>query len=238
MIKTYSKIKHQSRSDIVVDRITNAIINGQLSDGELLPAEHQLCEMFGVSRSILREAVRVLASRGLIDVKQGYGTLVCRPKIEVPQEAVSTYLMTNPFTLVQLLEIRKPIEMEVARLAAGRRTEDHIYKLEKTIDKMNSELFMAEEYADLDELFHKVIIDASGNPLFGIMIRSIMANLHISRELAIRHFGIEVVVHEHERIIAGIKKGDPDEASLRMKEHMEGALIRINKVNKLLEVQE
>ena len=72
------RIKPQSRSDLVVDRITNSIINGELTDGQLLPPESQLCEALGVSRSILREAVRVLSSKGLVEVRQGHGNL-CPP---------------------------------------------------------------------------------------------------------------------------------------------------------------
>jgi len=74
------------------------------------------------------------------------------------------------------------LEVEVARLAAQRREEKHINTMEKSLEILNTDSKSAEVYADADETFHKVLIDASKNPLLGIMIRSIMVNLHISRQ--------------------------------------------------------
>ena len=233
-MKDFLKIKFQSRADLVVDKITNSIINADLSDGELLPPENQLCEMFGVSRSILREAVRVLVSKGLVEVKQGHGTFVRRPKIDIPEEAVRNFLMTHTFSLLQLMEVRTPIEVEVARLAAERRDEKHVKIMEESLQTMSGALKRAEVYSEADATFHKTIIDASGNLIFGIMIRSIIGNLHISRQLAIRHFGIEVVTQEHKGIFGAIKNQQPSLAAEKMKEHMDGALMRINQVNELL----
>ncbi len=228
--KDFLKIKFQSRAELVVDKITNSIINAELSDGELLPPEHQLCEIFGVSRSILREAFRVLVSKGLVEVKQGHGTFVRRPKIDVPEEAVRNYLMTNTFSLLQLMEVRTPIEVEVARLAAARREQKHVAIMDESLQKMHANSHSAEVLSDLDEAFHQAIIDASGNLLFGIMIRSIMLNLHISRQLAIRHFGIPVVIQEHERIYEAIKNKRPAVAVEKMQEHMAGALNREDRI--------
>jgi len=233
-MKTFSKIKFQSRADLVVDKISYSVINGELSDGELLPPESKLCETFGVSRSILREAIRVLASKGLVEVKQGHGTFVRRPRIDVPEEAVRNYLMTHSFSLFQLMEVRTPIEVEVARLAAERREQKHVSSMEETLQIMSVDSNSVEVFSDADGAFHNAIIDASGNRLFGIMIRSIMGNLHISRQLGIRHFGIGVVIQEHEKIFEAIKNKDTSAAVKKMKEHMDLALVRINKVNELL----
>jgi GntR family transcriptional repressor for pyruvate dehydrogenase complex len=233
-MEAFSKIKPQSRVDLVVDKITNSIINNDLRDGELLPPENQLCEIFGVSRSILREAIRALVSKGLVEVKQGYGTFARFLKTEVPEEALRNYLMANRFSLVQLMEIRTPIEVEVARLAAERREEKHISTMERSLEILNTDSNSVEVYADADGTFHKTIIDASGNPLFGIMIRSIMVNLHISRQLSIRHFGIAVVIKEHQAILEAIKNKEAIGAATKMKEHMEEYLNRINEINLLL----
>ncbi|PIE36225.1 hypothetical protein CSA56_01000 [candidate division KSB3 bacterium] len=230
----FSRIKSLSRADLVVDKITNSIINGNLSDGELLPPEPKLCEMFGVSRSILREAIRVLASKGLLIVRQGYGTVACVPKIDIPEEALGTYLSTNPFSLEQLMELRTPIEIEVARLAARRRSDEHIARLEESLQKMLSYTANVEMMSTADKEFHRVLIEASDNPLFGIIIRSIMRYLHLSRQLAIRHFGIAVVVDEHKAIIEAITEQQPDTAANAMRNHMKGMLTRIDNVNVLL----
>jgi GntR family transcriptional repressor for pyruvate dehydrogenase complex len=218
----------------VVDKITNSITNGELPEREVLPPEAQLCEIFGVSRTILREAVRALVSKGLVEVKQGHGTFVRLPKIDVLEEAVRNFLMANKLSLLQLMEVRTPIEVEVARLAAERREEKHLNIMERSLQIMNDDSNSVEVYADADEAFHKAIIDASNNPLFGIMIRSIMGSLHISRQLATRHFGIGVTIREHGSIFEAIKNQQPSIAAIKMKEHMEGFLSRINEVNMLL----
>lgn len=230
----FGKIKPQSRAEMVVDRITNSIINGDLTDGEMLPPEKELCLDLGVSRSVLREAVRVLAAKGLILVKQGHGTFVKQPKIDIPEEAVRNYLMTRSFSLHQLMEVRRPIELEIARLAALRRDESHLAAMEKSLEVMADDLASDEAYAEADADFHRSLIEASGNPIFGIMIRSIMVNLHISRQLAIRHFGIEVVSSEHTAVLEAIRSGDSEAARQKMKTHMDRAVERIDKTNALL----
>ena len=219
---------------MVVDKITNSIINGDLSHGELLPPEKQLCESLGVSRSILREAVRVLSAKGLVEVKQGHGTFVRQPQIEVPEEAVRNYIMTRSFSLEQLMEVRIPIELEVARLAALRREETPLLAMEDSLLIMGGSLYSDEAFAEADASFHRAVIEASGNPIFGIMVSSIMVNLHISRHLAISHFGIEVVLEEHQDIMEAIRKQDPDMAVMKMKRHMQMALVRIKQTNDLL----
>lgn len=130
------------------------------------------------------------------------------------------------------------LEVEVARLAAQRREEKHINTMEKSLEILNTDSKSAEGYADADETFHKVLIDASKNPLFGIMIRSIMVNLHISRQWSIRHFGVAVVIEEHKAIFEAIKNKEAITAATKMKEHMDGALMRINQVKELLTTQE
>jgi GntR family transcriptional repressor for pyruvate dehydrogenase complex len=235
--KTFSKIKFQSRADLVVDKISYSVINGELSDGELLPPESKLCETFGVSRSILREAIRVLASKGLVEVKQGHGTFVRRPRIDVTEEAVSNYLRTHSFSLFQLMEVRTPIEVEVAKLAAERREQMHLNSMEESLQVMSVDSNNVDMFSDGDRVFHQAIIDASGNRLFAIMIRSIMGYLHINRQLGIRHFGIQVVFQEHERVFEAIKNQQPSVAAIKMKEHMAQTLMRINKVEELLKRQ-
>jgi GntR family transcriptional repressor for pyruvate dehydrogenase complex len=233
-MEIFSKIKSQSRAELVVDKITNSIINNELSDGQLLPPENQLCEMFGVSRSILREAIRVLASKGLVEVRQGYGTLVCMPKVSMPEEAFGTYLKTNPFSVSQIMEIRTPIEIEVARLAAERRQDIHLERMERSLQMLHSPTGTIEMYANADHEFHTTMIEATGNPLFGIVIRSIMGYLDLTRQLAMRHFGLVVVIQEHQVIFEAVKKQHPESAVTAMRAHMEGALSRIHQVDTLL----
>lgn len=231
---SFPRVRTRSRVEIVIDKLTNSIINGEMRDGELLPAENKLCEMFGISRSILREAIKVLASKGLLEVIQGSGTFVRHPKIDVSLEAVRNFLLTHDFSLNQLMEVRAPMEQEVARLAAHNRTEEHLEAMRKAQETLTNSLSASEERAWADELFHRALMEASGNPLFGILINSINVNLHFRRILAFRHFGVDFVNEEHKEIYEAIVNKDSELAARKMREHMDNTLAHINKINELL----
>lgn len=189
-MKNDSRVKSQSRTDLIIEKITELILSGELADGELLPPEPKLCEMFGVSRSILREAVRVVSAKGLLEVKQGRGTIARIPKNDIPEEAIGNYLKTNPISLLQLMEVRGPIEIEIAKLAAQNRKEKHLVLMEASFKVMRSDSKTVADFAEADTAFHNALISATKNPLFGIIARSINHYLQISRQLTIRHFGV------------------------------------------------
>jgi DNA-binding FadR family transcriptional regulator len=231
-MKNVLKIKPQSRSDLVVENITKSIINSELSDGELLPSENKLCEMFGVSRSILRESIRVLASKGLVKVRQGYGTLVCAPKDHIPEEAFRNYLHMNSISLIQLMEVRKPIEIEIARLAAVRRKEEHVKLMEQSLQIMQCHTKDIRKYVEADDEFHKALVEATGNPIFGIIIRSIIQYLHLSRRLTISNYGIDIVIAQHGAILESIKKKEISSAAKNMKVHMDVTLTNLKKLER------
>ncbi len=226
-----SKIKPQSRTDLVVDKITNLIINGEVSEDELLPPENKLCEIFGVSRSILREAIRVLATKGLVEVRSGYGTLARAPKDDIPEEALSNYLKANSISLLQPMEIRIPIEIEAAKLAAERREEKHITMMEDALHIMQSPSKTLEMYVRADDDFHGIIVEATHNPIFGIVLRPLMRYLHLSRQFIIQHFGLLIGIEEHQAIFEAIKAQNVAFAAKTMKEHMEASLSRLKDFN-------
>ena len=215
-----SKIKPVSRTQMVVDKMIESMVSGVLRDGELLPPENTLCEIFGVSRSILREAMHVLAAKGLVDVKQGYGTVVQLPNDSVPEEAFCNYLKFNEVSLIHLLELRKPVEIEIAGLAAERATEEQIGELSKLLEQFQKPDQNMELYVKVDDNFHAVLSQATQNPIFGIIMRSVISYLHYSRELTINRFGKDIVLEQHRAIYNGVKKRNPDEARKAMDHHV------------------
>lgn len=227
----FSKIQPQSRVTMVIDELTTSIINGDLSDGELLPPENKLCEIFGVSRSILREAIKVLASKGLLEVKQGHGTRVQIPKDEVPEEALSTYLQTNQVSLLQLMEVRKPLEIEMVKLASQHRTEEHLARMEQSLQTMRGHPESIETVVQADDEFHQAIVEATGNPIFGIMIRPLMKYLHLSRQLTVGHFGVDVVIDLHQKAYEAIKRQDIAAAVESMQDQMDITFQHLQTIN-------
>jgi DNA-binding FadR family transcriptional regulator len=230
-----TKTRSQSRTDQIIEEITELILSGEIADGELLPPEPKLCEMFGVSRSILRESVRVVSAKGLLEVKQGRGTIARIPKNDIPEEAISNYLKTNPISLLQLMEVRSPIEIEIAKLAAQHREEKHLLAMAASFKVMQSDLKTAEDFAEADTVFHNALINATKNPLFGIIARSINHYLQISRQLTIRHFGVGLVIKGHTNIYEAVEKKDVEAAAKAMKSHMDITWENIRKISKTLE---
>lgn len=234
-MKKFSKfkpIKPPSRTSMVIDELTTSIINGELSDGELLPPENKLCEIFGVSRTILREAIKILASRGLVEVKQGHGTRVCIPKDEIPEEALNTYLQTNPISLLQLMEVRIPLEIEIAKLAAQRRKEEHLTVMEKSLQIMQTQPENLELVVKADDDFHQAIIDATENPIFRIMVRPLLKYLHVIRQLTVEHFGVDITIKLHQEVYEAIKKQDIVSAAECMKAQMEITLEHLQEIER------
>ena len=209
---------------MVTEKLTDLVLSGELSDGDLLPPEPKLCEIFGVSRNILREAVKILASKGLVEVKQGHGTRVRIPKDEVTEEALETYLKTNPISLLQLMEIRTPLEIETARLAAQRRKPEHLVIMERALHVMQTQSEDLEAVVRADDEFHQAMIEATGNPMFKILIHPLLAYLHVSRQLTIGHFGIEIVIKQHQEAYEAIKAHDVNKAAECMQAQMEVTL--------------
>ena len=109
-------------ADVVVERIERLIVDGVLKQGQTLPSERRLTEKLGVSRTALREGLKILRARGLIETSQGKGSFVAKLTAEPAQTPMMHLLGSQPRTLYDLLEVREMLEAESARLAALRGT--------------------------------------------------------------------------------------------------------------------
>jgi GntR family transcriptional repressor for pyruvate dehydrogenase complex len=176
--------------------------------------------MFGISRSIMREAIKVLAAKGLLEVKQGFGTVVCLPKDEVPEKALMTYMAAHSVSLAQLMEVRTPLEIAIAKLAAAGRTDEHLQRMAATFEILAVEGQSLDVYTNADVTFHQSLVDAAGNHIFKIIVNSIIQYLEMSRRLTIHHFGLEIVIKGHEQIFKAVVDKDPSAAAKAMEAHM------------------
>ena len=227
------KIRIPSRTEMVIERIAEFIFSGQYSVGEVLPPEKKLCETFGISRSIMREAVKVLAAKGLLEVKQGFGTVVCLPKDEVPEKALMTYMAAHSVSLAQLMEVRAPLEIAIAKLAAAGRTDEHLQRMAATFETLSVEGQSLDVYTDADVAFHQSLVDAAGNHIFKIIVNSIIHFLEMSRRLTIHHFGLDIVIKGHEQIYRAVVDKDPNAAAKAMEAHMTSAAGHITAIGDL-----
>ena len=194
-----------------------AIVSGQFAEGEILPPDSDLLDRFGVSRTVLREALKTLAAKGLIEARARIGTRVLpRNRWNLfDADVLAWFFELGPEVgfLRSLAEVRIGIEIEAAALAAERcRTEDAA-RLMDWVDKMAQSKTPA-DFARYDLEFHKVVAEASGNPFMA----SISALVEMALTAVNDPVALGVTVGVHRRIAEAIRDGDAHAARLAMRD--------------------
>ncbi|UQS92647.1 transcriptional regulator GlcC [Pseudomonas chlororaphis subsp. piscium] len=160
--------RHQV-ADVVCERIERLIVDGVLKTGQLLPSERRLTEKLGVSRTALREGLKLLRARGIIETEQGKGSFVAQLSGQGATSALMHLFSSQPRTLYDLFEVRSLLEGESARLAALRGTDADFV----LIGRAYQALLDASAHARLDHAFHLAICEASHNPVLVQTLRSL-----------------------------------------------------------------
>jgi GntR family transcriptional regulator, transcriptional repressor for pyruvate dehydrogenase complex len=220
------------------EQLESLILSGSLPPGERLPTEHDLGEMLGVSRTVIRETIRLLTAKGLIEVTSGSGTFVRAIGPSILCDSVSLLLRANNLSPDQIYEVRSVLEVNAAGIAAERAGREEIASLEDEISILQRENLQAADYAKHDYLFHTRLAEATGNPLFLALINSIstvtirtMSQMyagacHESKNRRVR-------TEEHSAIVERIKQHDAEGARQAMADHMAGSLSRLREARRL-----
>ncbi len=207
-------------TDRIADKLTEAIVAGQFRVGDNLPSEREVGAQFGVSRTVVREAIRSLVTKGLLDVQSGRGARVARLDSAPLTEAMSLLVRGTPdIDFAKLHEIRTMLETHTVEAAARRATDDDIRELEAVYERMAGA--DGEAAAELDVEFHRAIARATHNELHLVLLDSIGENLLEVRRatLAIPHDAARRI-DEHRRIVEAIGAHDPARARAAMEEHL------------------
>jgi GntR family transcriptional repressor for pyruvate dehydrogenase complex len=210
----------------VADQIQKLIVQESLLPGDKLPGERELAERMGVSRTVIREAIRALSVRGLVQVKSGCGTYVQKlsPKDAAASLGLFLRLQQSPGYFRHVYEVRRMIEVEAAGLAAGRATTEDRVAMQAAIEGMDTHRHDPEEYVAHDIAFHQAIAAATHNDLFGVLLGPIsdllMAMVRVS--LGAPGAAEEGLVH-HRNILRWIAAGDPEQARQAMRDHVDHA---------------
>lgn len=212
-------------ADRVVAHITAQLLDGTLPRGTRVPPERVLAEQFGVSRTVIREAVRTLVSKGLMETRGGSGTYVRAPDAAMAAESMSLLLRLNhantPIPYEKIHEVRRMLEVEIAALAAKRATPEAIATLEAEIERLRGARHDREAFVSSDVAFHAALAAATGNELFPVLLNSIA---DVMAEVRFLGFtvpgGFESAVTFHERLLAAVRAGDAPAAVRAMKEHL------------------
>jgi len=212
--------------DRVVKEIQRVIVSGQLEPGMKLLPERELADELGVSRTVIREAVRILVAKGLLETKPGVGTIVRQVSSDQIVEPLSLLLRAQEegISVEHLHQVRHMLEVEIAGLAALQATEDDIAGLTAILDKMEAVRDIPEAFVTVDADFHRGLATTTHNPLLIILLDSIRDLMQEVRLLATRHPDLhQKVMPDHRKILKCVSAKDLAGARTAMEEHLEHA---------------
>jgi GntR family transcriptional repressor for pyruvate dehydrogenase complex len=207
----------------IVQQIEDSILKGALKPGDQLPAEPELAQQFNVSRTAVREAVKVLREKGLVEAYSGRGTFITNGTSQAIRQSLDLMIkIYQPEGFARLVEVREILEPEIAALAATRAEEHDLATMREAIAVMDRALQEAEAFIEADNDFHLSLAEAARNPLILSLIDSIVGLL---REQRTRIFhlngGGERGQWHHKRILEAIEQRDAERARDAMRAHLQ-----------------
>jgi GntR family transcriptional repressor for pyruvate dehydrogenase complex len=209
--------------DQVAVRLETLVIDNALQAGDLLPPERELGELLGVSRTVVREAVRSLVARGLLEVRQGRGTFVRSPDPALASQVITHMLRSRgagQIAFPRVHEVRRLLEVEIAGLAAERRTEDDLRDIAALLERTAS-AGDPDTWARADVAFHARLADATHNLLFPVLLGAMAEVLMELRRTAARLPETQATAQRyHEDVYAAIAKSSPAASRKAMLRHM------------------
>jgi len=221
------KIKRISLSDAVTDRIISQIQEGRYRAGDRLPTERELAEQLGVGRTSVREGLRFLEKLGVLEIRQGMGTVVRSLSLgEVFEHLVpvQTIIELPDRDVRDIMHVRRVLEAESAQLAAQHATDRQLGRLEELLHGMAASLEKPRDYLEMDLEFHVVVAEAASNPMLAQLVNLI-------RDIYTRYF--EIVLRDpemnktslgfHRRLYAALRDHDADAARQHILAHLSQA---------------
>lgn len=226
-----SLIPRISRADAVRRQLEAAIASGDFQPGDRLPSERALVELFGVSRLSVREGIKSLIGKGLVEARQGRGYFVTGTIGERYRNAFAEWLTIHSDELIAMLEIRGALTTVAARYALRRgdpaAIDEVIEAHNAFIDAVNRDAD-SHEIADLDVRFHRAIAQSSGNPLITNLLHELYDRLEEPRHAIMAMPGhSRRSAREHDAIVAALKSGDPEAVARAVDDHIASVCRRI-----------
>ena len=198
------------------------LILKKLQPGDKLPSERELAEMLKVSRSSIRDAIRSLELMGLVEPRQGAGTVVCEVSAASLVSPLTGLLVRQQQHIAELLDFRKMLEPGLAARAATHASPEEIAEMENILSRQDEKLRRGEVAIDEDSEFHYSIAVASNNTVVLKLLDVLMDLLRDTRERSLQVKGRpQKSVTAHRRILAAIKRHDAEAANTAMRRHIE-----------------
>ncbi len=218
-------IQRRKLSDDVRQRLLDQIEGGVLRPGDALPSERDLMAMLGVGRPAIREAMQSLQNQGLVEIRHGERARVAEPSLgrmaDQLSETMKHLLSHSPATLENLKEARSTFEMEMARIAARRRSDSDIARLEETLAAHAAAVDDTVQFRALDGRFHRDLAAISGNPIWSALADALFRWLNDFHVHLVSVPGLErVTLSEHRAILDAVISGNPEKAAEAMGLHL------------------
>ncbi|PVB63130.1 FadR/GntR family transcriptional regulator [Labrenzia sp. 011] len=224
----FQPVEHQKTADAVVDQIEDLILKGVLQSGDRLPPERELADQLKVSRPVLRDALRRLEERDLIESRRGGGTFVCDLIGPIFSEAIVQLISRHPSAVSDYFEFRRSIESQAAELASLRAAPSDLARLEDIVSRMqtahDTEDLTAE--ARLDVEFHHAVGEAAHNVVMLHTLRScyrLLENGVFYNRGRLYRFPTAraELLQQHKAIVAAIAGQDPESACRASEAHID-----------------
>ena len=216
--------REQRLYERVVEKVLDLISSGAWKPGYRLPSESKLSEAFGVSRTVVREAVKALEARGVLESATGSGVSVRLADFNMVSRSLQTYMqLTNLVDFeIRLNEVRRVLEVELVALAASRATPEQRSQLRQICQQMRTGDKTAQQMAELDFHLHVTLAEATQNDLFKILLAPLIDQLRDHIILTWEDFPrpVNLVFDQHEAIVAAVENGDAEAARQAMIKHL------------------
>jgi GntR family transcriptional regulator, transcriptional repressor for pyruvate dehydrogenase complex len=218
----FAEVAREPRlSDKVAAMMLETILSDRLAIGDQLPSERELGEQFGVSRTVVREAVRELVAKGVIEVRSGSGLRVAAVDSSTVRESMLLFLRGGAVDFEKVHEVRTLLEVHIAGLAAERADGEGVAALRTVHERMRLERDDVDGAARDDLEFHRLIARATQNELYLVLLDSIGASLIDIRRDNLGSGSAPATLEQHELILDRVAARDPDGARSAMAAHLD-----------------
>lgn len=231
--------KPRNLASVVVEHLTTRIKSDDLKVAEKLPTESEIMQVYGVSRTVVREAISQLKAAGLVETRHGIGTFVLAPSHHLGLQNSSIVTVRD---VLDVLEVRISLETEAAWHAATRRTELQITELREVLQQMRDTVASGAHSVEADVRFHLLIARATGNQYFMELLghlghtlipRARLNTAQLNRDDPAAY--LARVQHEHEDIFNAILRKDPEAARAAMRTHLSNSRERLRVAQEVIE---
>ncbi|HEX6977774.1 MAG TPA: FadR/GntR family transcriptional regulator [Alphaproteobacteria bacterium] len=213
---------------LVLERLTQAILDGRLKPGDAIPSESRIAATFGVSKQIAREAIRELAAMGVVQIQQGKATRVRALDAEPLGRFYRFAVRGSESGLIEAIELRRVLEPPIAQFAAARRSAADVERLRNVLARMERSLGDVPAWIEADLDFHELLSEMAGNRLMRLqmralrpVIREVMEAFNSREPRGLADW--RATYDRHARIFATIEAGDGAAAARAMTSHFEAA---------------